>query len=191
MLFRRRHKMNEKTNEQASSQFDAPQERKMPFYKKWWMWAIAAFVIFALAFFGSGGGTVQDDLIDYINQDMLDIAPLDEEVHELYEKARTSENDYTFYLLLDEQVLPRAKKLTEDAEAISPKTKEVRALHEIYIDAVNTQFQAMTLIMAALESQDYVMVTNANEKLDESRKLYREYQTELEKLMDKHDVEFN
>ncbi|MCB2295729.1 hypothetical protein LGK95_19835 [Clostridium algoriphilum] len=41
-------------------------------------------------------------------------------------------------------VIPDSLKLISGAEAITPKTEEVRAVHEIYISAVNAQHSAIS-----------------------------------------------
>ena len=159
-------------------------------YKKWWIGAIAVIaIILAIALF-SGGDAVQDDLLDYINNDCDEIIELDAEVRDLYEKARNSVNDYVMLSVLKNEVIPESQKLIDEAEDIEIETKEVKAVHELYINSLNKQHQAFTLMLAALEDQDYVVVTQANEKLDESRKLMRDYETALKDLAKEHEVEF-
>ncbi len=157
-------------------------------YKKWWVYAIAAAVLLLIILLFAGGDSVQDDLIDYINNDLPEITELDSDVRELYESARNSSNDQTMYLIIKNSVIPKSKQLIDEAEDIEIETKEVRELHEIYLESINKQGQAFTLMLAALEAQDYTLITSANEKLDESRKLMRDYEEELEELMEEHDV---
>lgn len=178
-------------NEQTVNQETMQQPTKKPFYKNWWVWAIAAVVIIlAIALF-SGGDAVQDDLLDYINNDFADISELDAKVYDLYEKARNSEDDYSMYLILSDEVIPESKKLIEEAEDLALETKEVKEVHELYLDAINKQNQAFTLMLSALENQDYVIMTQANEKLDEARKLMRDYESALKDLADEHGVEIS
>lgn len=178
-------------NEQTINQEEMQQPIQKPFYKKWWVWAIAAVVaIVAIALF-SGGDAVQDDLLDYINNDTNEMVELDAEVIELYEKAQNSANDYTMYEILMNEVIPKSKKLIEEAESIEIETSEVKKVHEIYLDAINKNNQAFTLMLSALENQDYTVMTQANEKLDEARKLLRDYESALETLAKEHDVEIS
>lgn len=159
-----------------------------PFYKKKWVWIGVALVV-VLAIILLGGDPVQDDLIDYWNDDMQEIGELEEEVLALYEEARTSENDYTFYTMLDEQVIPKAKEWSAAAEEITPETEEVKELHEHYISYTNEMYNAFTMMMAAIEEQDYVLITQANEKIDAAKKAGRDYVSALKSLMKEHDVE--
>ena len=61
--------------------------------------------------------------------------------------------------------------------------------HEIYIKAANTQFSGFMLILEGLENGDRMHIVEANEKLDEGRKLIRKYKSELQALCDKNNVE--
>jgi Ser/Thr protein kinase RdoA (MazF antagonist) len=130
-------------------------------------------------------------LTDYINNDTNEMVELDAEVIELYEKAQNSANDYTMYEILMNEVIPKSKKLIEEAESIEIETSEVKKVHEIYLDAINKNNQAFTLMLSALENQDYTVMTQANEKLDEARKLLRDYESALETLAKEHDVEIS
>lgn len=158
------------------------------FYKKWWVYVIAAAVLVLIIMLFVGGDAVQDDLIDYINNDITQITSLDSEVRSLYETARESSADATMYVILKNDVIPKSNQLIDKAEDIEVETEDVRELHEIYLESLNKQGQAFTLLLAAIEAQDYSLITQANEKLDESRKLMREYEDKLEELMQKHDV---
>ncbi len=176
-------------NEQTVNQEEMQQPTKKPFYKKWWVWGIAAVVVVVAISLFSGGDAVQDDLLDYLNNDRTEMVELDAEVAELYEKAQNSANDYTMYEILIDEVIPKSKELIKEAESIDMKTEEVKDVHERYLDAINKQNQALTLLLSALENQDYTALTQANEKLDESRKLMRNYESALTELAKEHDVE--
>lgn len=132
---------------------------------------------------------VQDDLLDYINNDMQTVAELESKTVDLYDEAREdTASDYEMYLMLRDEVLPVAREWSEATEDIEVETEEVREVHELYIKMVNENCSGMTLMLSALENQDYAQITQANEKLDSARKLGRDYQAELSKLMEEHDV---
>ena len=124
-------------NEQTMNQEEMQQPIQKPFYKKWWVWAIAVVVVIVAIAMFSGGDAVQDDLLDYINNDTNEMVELDAEVIELYEKAQNSANDYTMYEILMNEVIPKSKELIEEAESIEIETSEVKKVHEIYLDAIN------------------------------------------------------
>lgn len=92
-----------------------------------------------------------------------------------------SDDEETYNHLLD-VIIPKYLIFIDKLEAIRPETKEIRALHEIYIDASNTMFEGMTIMPSALENGDYEMITKANEKLANGRAKGREFGNEVDRL---------
>lgn len=147
---------------------------------------IAAIIIGVIL---SSGDPVQDDLIDYINKDLQTVITPEGEAIDLYDAAKKdTATDHEMYLMLRDEVLPAARKWDNAAEAISVETEEVRKVHELYIEMVNEYYSGWTLMLSALEKQDYTLMTQANEKLNSGKKLGRDFQAELSKLMAEHDV---
>lgn len=185
--------MNEQNNSVwQSEQQPTPAEKKpLPFYKKrWFLPVVIAAAILIVIIIASGSDPVQDDLIDYINNDLSQIEPLETEVLELYEEAKGSSSDYAMYVMLRDEVLPKAKEWQKAAEGVVAETDEVKALHEVYIGIVNDNYNAFVIMLAALENQDFSAVASANEKLDEAKAGAREFKSQLESLMKEHDVEY-
>ena len=134
--------------------------------------------------------SVQDDLLDYLNNDLPSIVELESEAIDLYNAAREdTANDYEMYVMLRDTVLPVAREWSEAAEDIEIETEEVREVHELYIKMVNENYSAMTLMLSALETQDYTIIAQANEKLGSARKMGRDYQAAVERLAEEHEVE--
>lgn len=135
---------------------------------------------------------IREDLINYINNELLPIANLEKEAAEAYESVTGSnyKDDIQLYNTVNEVVIPKYREFVEKLEAIQPKTEEIRKLHELYIEAANIQFNAFNLILSAVENQDRNLVVQANEKLEQGRKLLREFNYQLEELAKKHNVEF-
>lgn len=134
---------------------------------------------------------VQDDLLNYINEDMKPLAVLEEDTIAEYDSV-TGDNyvdDLTTYFHIEEVVVPMYRDFIEQLEAVNPKTSEVQELHESYIEAVNIQNNAMLKILAAIDQQDYDMIADANEMLAEGRAGIRSFTNELEELAEEHNVE--
>jgi hypothetical protein len=146
----------------------------------------------AMSLFACGGDPIQDDLMNYVNEGLPQIAELENTVTEAYQSV-TGDNysdDETMYNVIQNEVIPASLLLIDAIESISPETVEVRNLNETYISAVNIQNQAFTTILAGLENEDYDKITEANDKLDTSRKLMRDFSTDLEALAAEHNVTF-
>ncbi|WP_235849019.1 MULTISPECIES: hypothetical protein [Bacillaceae] len=145
--------------------------------------------LFLLA--GCFSDPVQDDLEDYVNNQIMPLAEEEEEIVALYESVTgvNYTDDFILYDTIELDIIPKYQTFINDLEAIRPATSEVREVHETYIQASNVQYNAMVMILEAIEFQDQGMIIDANEKLDEARTLFRQFQYDLEDLLDEHNLE--
>ena len=153
---------------------------------------IASIIIMITLFlFGCGQDPVQQDLLNYLNNEMPELADLESEVLKDYESVTgpNYKNDLETYKVITGKVIPKYRNFISKLEAIQPKTSEVRELHELYIGAVNKQYNAIVQISAAIFNQDANLVVQANEKLNEGRKEIRNFHNKLQELASKHNVE--
>lgn len=147
-------------------------------------------ILSLLALSACSADPVQEDLMTYVNEDLMGIFELEAEAVDSYSSVSGNNytDDWTMYETMDAVTIPAYTEFIEKLESIRPETKEVRAVHEIYIDASNTQFRSMKMILIALELQSYDKILEANELLDEGRTKLRQFQDELEELMEEHEV---
>lgn len=113
---------------------------------------------------------------DYLDEMML-LAVEEERIIGLYDSVtgvNYTNDEVLYYTLLDE-VIPGYRQFVSDLEAIMPKNAEVQALHEKYIEAANIQYNSFTLMISAIEQQSMDTMTEANQGLDEARRLLREW----------------
>lgn len=95
------------------------------------------------------------------------------------------------YTELSDNVIPLSLELIDQAESISLETKEVREVYEKLIESYTTNQSAMELLIVAIDTEDYNLITQANEKFDAARKLQREFSSELKDLCKEHNVELS
>ncbi|BDH60648.1 hypothetical protein MTP04_07780 [Lysinibacillus sp. PLM2] len=150
--------------------------------------------LFSLAFvfvlFGCGN-PVTEELLSYVNEDLVPLAEKETEILEEYASV-TGENytdDETTYYHISDVILPLYTDFIEDIEALKFESTEIRDVHELFIQAHNTQYNGIVQVMSAIENQDYDMMIQANEKLEEGRTGLRDYQYELQDLAKKYDVQ--
>ena len=146
----------------------------------------------ALFLAACGSNPVQDDLINYINEEVSPLFETETEIVEAYESV-TGDNytdDNELYNALESYIIPKYSDFIDDLEQITPETEEVRAIHEEYIEASNLQYNAMVKMLPALENQDYALISEANEMLSEGRSKMRHYVSSLESLAKENNVEF-
>ena len=136
------------------------------------------------------GDPVADELEKYVNEDLEPLVEREEEVINEYDSVTGAgyTDDYTTFVHLDTVVIPLYLDFIADLESIKLENKEVRDVHEIFIAATNKQYDAMVKMLAALDQQDYELVGEANEMLTEGRAGLRDYQAELESLLDEHGM---
>ncbi|WP_338471741.1 hypothetical protein R4Z10_02925 [Niallia sp. XMNu-256] len=156
---------------------------------KKWLLVPVLFLTFVLS--GCFSDPVQEDLLVYLNEDLAEIAHLENEALSAYESVTGANytDDYILYEMMLLEVIPTYQRFETELESIKVKTDELREAHEIYIEAVNLQSNAFIRIVTALEEYDRAKIEEANQMLSEARKLFRDYNHEIERLADEHNVE--
>jgi hypothetical protein len=122
------------------------------------------------------------DLADYSAQ-MSDLAAEEADLIDRY-GAVTGENytdDATMYDALS-SLLPDVQIFIGKIEALQPPA-QAAAAHATWIEAWNLQSEGMTLAMAALDKQDYEVMTRANEKLADGRAMMRDAAAQLQAVL--------
>ena len=123
------------------------------------------------------------DFTSYIDQIIL-LAPEEDRIISLYDSVTGVNyvNDEILYYTLFDEVLPSYRQFIVELELIMPKNPRIRDLHEIYIEGANTQYNAFTLMISALEKQDMDTMTQANQGLDQARALLRDWLYEVDTI---------
>lgn len=155
------------------------------------MATLSALLICVTVLVGCGSDPVQDDLINYINNQLPAIATLEEKVTSEYEAVKTDSNadDAAFAAKLKDVVIPAATELIAKAKATIPATEEVKKAHNKYIASVTLQSEAFAILLDAAGKSDEELAKTANAKLTEAEKLSKEYLADLETLKKDHGVE--
>jgi hypothetical protein len=144
-----------------------------------------------LLFFLVACNEVQDDLLTYLNEELDPIAGLEAEATEAYGSVTGANytDDLTLYDKLTTVIIPTYEEFYTKLKRIDPETEEVQEVHDLFVEGVDDQYNAMLVLKTALEQQDPNGVTQANSLLDSGSSKINEYHTELEDLADEHDVE--
>lgn len=146
-------------------------------------------------FFLTACGTdpVQEDLLNYVNEEMTDAFELEALAVGAYDQVSgiNYTDDYTMYDTISLTVIPNYNEFIKELNQVKIETEELRDIHEIYIEAADIQFNAFVKILSALETQEIALVEEANSMLEEARSLIREYLDAIDTLAKEHDVEFD
>jgi len=135
---------------------------------------------------------IQDDLMDYVNKEMLTAFELEATAVSAYDQVSglNYSDDITMYDALVSTVIPTYNEFIKELNSVPIETSELREIHEIYIKGADLQYNAFVKIVRALETQDPLLIEEANGMLEEARSLLREYQNEIDKLAEEHNVDW-
>jgi hypothetical protein len=124
------------------------------------------------------------DLVKYVNQDILDIAQLEQKALESY--ASVTGKNYTtnarLYEALKDDVIPHYRQFVDLLRDINPKTQEVRELHGIYIRGTEYLYKGFREKMFGLETRDVYLVRAANRQIEKGRVETDKWRKELADL---------
>jgi hypothetical protein len=137
------------------------------------------------------GGPVQDDILNYLNEEMKTAQSLEDKAVSAYEGVSGANytDDQTMYDALVNEVIPNYTDLISELETVSIETDELKEVHEIYLSGAKLQFSAFEKIIEALEKQDASLVDDANKLLEEGRLQIEDYNQKLDELAKEHNVE--
>ncbi|KMK75106.1 hypothetical protein [Alkalihalobacillus pseudalcaliphilus] len=148
------------------------------------------FLIAVLFLFACADRDVQDDIINYYNEEMPAIEPAETQVLNDFDQLLASN-------LLDEEVqngitediIPRYESVVEDFRNLPIETEPLQEVHDLYIEFSETQLAAIGLTADAYKGQDASIIEEVNSLLDEALTLNQQFQEELEKLFDEYNIE--
>ncbi|RHW36179.1 hypothetical protein D1B33_11100 [Lysinibacillus yapensis] len=116
--------------------------------------------------------------------DISVLAPEEARIIELYDGVTgvNYTNDDVLYTALLDEIIPAYRDFVAELESIMPQNPQIRELHEVYIEAANIQYNSFIVMVSALEEQDSDKITEANQGLDQARKLLRDWLYEVESI---------
>lgn len=150
-------------------------------------------ILFAFCFVilsGCFDDPIQDELLLYLNSDLSTAHELEKKAVSAYEGVTGANfsNDQELYNTLINEVIPNYEKFLDELNSVKIKNEALKEIHDIYIEGAQIQYEAFTIIIKALETQDQALITEANEKLEKGRTLIQDYVTKLEQLAQEHNV---
>ena len=133
-----------------------------------------------------------DELVSYINNDLAELADIEEAFLESYESV-TGDNyvdDYTTYEELSNNTLPLIQQLDNKTVEISENITDnkIREVHRLYMNYTSKNLNAIITMIDALETQDVSRVTDANDMINEANNVITDFQIKLDELMDEYGV---
>lgn len=157
--------------------------------KKIYMLALS--LAFACAVIGCGKNKAEDpstalknDIVEFVNEELPAIKEERDNAINTYNAYFSSENmDLNAFLNdLNSTAIPGMEAYIEKLSAIEVSTEEVAALKDLYLQSSRKQYEAMRLVVSAIESENPEYLTQADTLIAESDSLLIQYESQLKIL---------
>ena len=151
---------------------------------------IICFAILALFLPCCAHDPVKEDLVVYMNDDILRIADLETASLARY-KAVTGKNfkdDQTLINALNDYIIPQYKRFLQNLRKIRPVTPETRALHQVYLQGTEELYAGVRMLRTALEKQDPGLFRLANAKITKGSLTIERFTVGLDVACEAHGV---
>jgi len=113
--------------------------------------------------------SVSQDLISYVNQGILGIAPIEAEA-------------------LNNKVIPRYGEFVQLLRQIHSPSEEVNQLHQFYLSGAEKLEKGFRVKMLGLETRNDGLVSAGNQSIESGRRDTEKWREELAKMYAKHGV---
>lgn len=140
---------------------------------------------------GCGSDPVADDLVNYINNEMLSLFEVENTVQSEFISAFEGSSEATdleeFAAKLKDVIIPASEELVAKSKAIVPETEEVATLHSKYVETVTEQNEALVLYLLGCQGTNE-LVDYATNKLIPVSELEAKMMTKYETAMGGNDA---
>ncbi|KGG81336.1 hypothetical protein Y919_00860 [Caloranaerobacter azorensis H53214] len=132
------------------------------------------------------------DLFNYINAELPPVVEMENDALEKYNNL-ISNNNYTydtFYTALKNEIIPTYEDFLNKLTKISPKTEDLKEIHNLYIEGAKYQLKALKLLQKGIEEKDNELLLKSSEFLKKSKKYMTEYKNKIVTLAEKYHMEY-
>lgn len=131
---------------------------------------------------------VKNELFNYINVDLAEITPIEEEVIKEYEKVISDDTNSSRELaeIFENTIIPKYSDFVARLKRINPSTKEIASLHATYIKGAEKQLESFTFFKDGFSEKNNEKIIKANELLKEANDSIETFKKGLEILSKKY-----
>ena len=142
---------------------------------------------------GCSNSAAQDEILNYINQELPHIAELETTVQESYNSVLGEgyTNDYVAHEELVSTTLPALNTLESYVNNLQIDNSDLKEVHKIYINYVRAFKNSVITTIGAIENQDSSKIVEANNYMYEAQDITDQFITELKKLCQKYNIVLN
>lgn len=135
------------------------------------------------------GNPVYDDLVNFLNVEMVDVNANYEKIKEEAGKWENLEEDAEFEASINDNILPFVNDSLEKLEKITPATEEVKDLKDKYVNSMKSYKEGFEEFVLGIQQLDENKVNSANEKINKGLEQFEEYSKALDNLAEEVGAE--
>lgn len=151
--------------------------------------ALLMAVTITFAFLTGCGDPVYEDLLNYLNIEMVDVNADYEKIKEEITSWGTLSDDSALASNIRDKLIPLVDGSLEKLKGINPETEEVKAIKEKYVKVMEAYKEGFDAIAEGCETQDEATVTKGTGSITRAVELLDEYNKALETLAGEHGCE--
>lgn len=165
------------------------------------IYMLALTVALACTAFGCGkketkedpAAALKSDIVEFVNEELPAIKSQRDSAISSYNAYFSSEDMELDAFLNDlkNTALPGMESYIEQLTAIEVSTDEVAALKDLYLQSSRKQYEAMRLVVSAIESENPDYLTQADLLIAESESLLGQYEEQLKTLASDNGITIN
>lgn len=138
--------------------------------------------------------SVKDDVVEFVN-DELPTAKADHDsaiaVYNAYFAEGSNQDLETYKASLQDNAIPTMEKCIQTISAMEVETEEVKALKDSYLQSVQKEYEAMKMVVSAIDGENPDYLTQADTLISEAATLMSDYQSKLQTIADEQGIVVN
>ena len=137
--------------------------------------------------------TVQEDLVEFINDELPGIATDKDNALTIYNSYFNGTDVDNSALLTDlkSNAIPSLEKYIENLSAIEVETEEVKEVKQAYLMGVQKQYEAMKMVVNAVENEMPDYLVQAEALIVEAQTYMNDYENKVKELAASNQITIN
>lgn len=137
--------------------------------------------------------TVKEDLVEFINDELPGIATDKNNALAIYNSyfAGDDFDNAAFVADLKDNAIPSMETYIENLSAIEVETAEVEEIKQLYVMGVQKQYEAMKMVVNAIESEMPDYLVQAEALIVEAKTYMADYETKVIELAASNQITIN
>ena len=137
---------------------------------------------------------VKADVIEFVNEE-LPTAKADHDsaiaIYNAYFAEGSNQDLETYKTSLQDSAIPTMEKCIQTISGLEVQTDEVKALKDSYLQSVQKEYEAMKMVVSAIDGENADYLTQADSLISEAATLMSDYQTKLQTIANEQGIIIN